>query len=169
MSRRAKDVKRSTTFRGLPISIEIEVGETRSGVGLEGEKWSKTYDVAYGEVDKTLAPTDGDPVDVYLGPLAGDANRATPGLEARADLVFVVHQLRKDGSPDEDKVMLGFWDAMDAALAYRRHGPPWGFGTMDVMTWDQFVHGYLAANRAPEVGPETAGGREALGAARYGS
>lgn len=161
MSAREKTVKRRVSFLGLPVNIEIEAGETRSGIGDEGEKWEKTYAVPYGEIDKTIAPTDGDPVDVYLGP------HDIP--EAK---VYVVHQLRKDGSPDEDKVMLGFASGPIAKLGYELHGPPWGFGSMDEMTLDQFVHGYLAANRAPALrGPlhNTAAARQALGQERYGS
>lgn len=160
MSAREKMVKRRTSFLGLPVNIEIEAGETRSGIGDEGEKWEKTYAVPYGEIDKTIAPTDGDPVDVYLG------------AEDAAAKVYVVHQLRKDRSADEDKVMLGFPGPAVARAAYELHGPPWGFGSMDEMTLDQFVHGYLAANRAPALrGPlhNTAAARQALGQERYGS
>lgn len=161
--------KRRADFLGLPLLIEIEVGDVIKGTGDEGEKWEKTYDCAYGEIDTTLAPTDGDPVDVYLGPIADAAPEASRALESLT-MVYVVHQLRKDGTPDEDKVMLGFPHAPAAADAYRRHGPPWGFGGMDTMTLDQFVHGYLAANRAPAAtAPHTAAARQALGQSRYGS
>lgn len=155
-----REVQRQADFLGLPINIEIEAGDTKSGIGDEGEAWEKTYDVPYGEIDGTLALSDGDPVDVYLGSFA------TP--EAR---VYVVHQQRKSGEFDEDKVMLGFRDAMEAMHAYQRHGPPWGFGSMDDMTLDEFVNGYLASNRPlpAAVHPNTAGDREALGSARYGS
>lgn len=161
MSAREKEVKRRTSFLGLPINVEIEAGETRGGVGEEGEKWEKTYAIPYGEIDKTLALTDGDPVDVYLGP-----------LEMPEADVYVVHQLRKDGSPDEDKVMIGFISASEAADAYRLHGPPWGFGSMDCMTLDAFVTGYLASNRAPaqaQLHNTTAAAREAAGKVRYGT
>lgn len=152
-----KEHKRRTAFLGLELLIEIEKGERVSGTGDEGERWEKVYAVPYGEVARTKGD-DGDPVDVYLGPFD------TPKVP-----VFVVHQLRKDGTPDEDKVMLGFPGAAEARDAYELHGPPWGFGSMDQMTWDQFVHGYLAACRA--AGPQlydSAAAREARGHARYG-
>lgn len=126
---------RTVNFQGLPIKIEIDKGDTRSGVGEGGEEWEKTYTVPYGEIPQSRALSDGDPVDVYIGP-----NPSAP-------LVYVVHQLRRDGSYDEDKCMLGFSSAGEAVLAYKQHGPPWGFGTMDILTFDQFRHGYLASNR----------------------
>lgn len=126
---------RAADFRGLPLNIEIEAGQTKSGVGEDGRPWSKTYSVPYGEVRKTMALSDGDPVDVYVGP-AWDA-----------PMVYVVHQLRRDGKYDESKVMLGFSSQGEAIAAYKKHGPSWGFGSCDIMTFDQFRHGYLASNR----------------------
>jgi hypothetical protein len=128
-------LNRAASFRGLPVRVEIEVGERRSGVSEGGTPWSRVYSVPYGEVSGTRALSDGDPVDCYLGP------------SADADVVYVVHQLRRDGSYDEDKCMLGFPSEADAVLAYRQHGPEWGLGSIDRMTFDQFKHGYLASNR----------------------
>lgn len=126
---------RTVTFNGLPIKIEIEAGDVRSGVGEDGRPWSHEYAVPYGEISSSRALSDSDGVDVYLG----------PGPET--SMVYVVHQLRRDGSYDEDKCMLGFPSSGEAVLAYKRHAPTWGFGTMDTLTWDQFLHGYLASNR----------------------
>lgn len=126
---------RTANFRGLPIKVEIEKGDVRSGLDERGDAWSHEYKYPYGEVKGTRALSDGDPVDVYLGP------------DAAQDTVYVVHQLRRNGDYDEDKVMLGFPSEGDAVLAYKQHGPPWGFGSLDRLTWDQFLHGYLASNR----------------------
>lgn len=131
----ARPRPRAVQFQGLPISVEIEPGQTRSGVEEGGAPWSKTYKYPYGEVRGTRALSDGDPVDVYLGP---DPLQRT---------VYVVHQLRRDGSYDEDKVMLGFPSEGEAVACYKSHGPSWGFGSLDRMTVDQFRHGYLASNR----------------------
>lgn len=153
-----RQAKRRAAFLGVPLLIEIERGDTVSGTGDEGERWEKTYLVPYGEVERTEGE-DGDAVDVYVGP-----------FEDPRCPVFVVHQLRKDGTPDEDKVMLGFPGRAEARDAYELHGPPWGFGSMDEMTIDQFKHGYLAACRAPA--PQlynSAAAREAAGKARYGT
>lgn len=132
---RYSNAKRTVVFQGLPIRIEIEVGDTKSGTDEAGRPWSHIYKVPYGEIPSSHALSDGDPVDVYVGP------------NPLAGLVYVVHQNRMDGSHDEDKVLLGFNSAGDAVLAYKQHGPDFGFGAMDVMTFDQFKHGYLAANR----------------------
>lgn len=152
-------VKRRMTFLGLPINIEIDRGDVKKGIDENGQQWEREYSIPYGEINRTRAPTDGDPVDVYMGP-----------FEADNAMVYVVHQLKRDRMYDEDKVMLGFLTPDAAADAYRAHGPSWGFGSMDMMTWDQFVHGYLAANRAYEHlnGPMTTGARAALGNERYG-
>lgn len=158
-----RPTKRETTFAGLPINVEIERGDTKSGVDESGQPWEHTYQHPYGEIQRTEGE-DGDPVDVYLGP-------ETTGRGA-GELceVFVVHQLRMDGTYDEDKVLLGFESAEAAEEAYRTHGPPHGFGSMDRMTLDQFKNGYLAATRA--LGPETHDSqdeRQNAGAERYGS
>ncbi len=126
---------RTATYQGLPISIEIDVDQTKSGIGEDGKKWEKTYSVPYGEIPSSRALSDGDGVDVYVG------------RNPLATMVYVVHQLKRNGEYDEDKCMLGFSSAGEAIYAYKQHGPPWGFGSMDTMTFDQFRHGYLASNR----------------------
>jgi hypothetical protein len=130
---------RTMKFRGLPINIEIDAGMTAEGVDPNGKPWQKNYLAPYGEIDKTIAQSDGDPVDVYIGPFE------------KAEHVYVVHQLKKDGTYDEDKVMLGFPGAAEARDCYEIHGPSWGFGSMEKLTWDQFVNGYLASNRDPKL------------------
>ena len=130
-----RPVKRAVDWQGLPLSIEIEVGDTKSGVDERGQPWSHEYQVPYGEIPSSRTLADGDGVDVYLG------------NSPSATLVYVIHQCKMDGSYDEDKVMLSFPSEESAIWAYRVHGPPYGFGSMDTMTVDQFKHGYLAANR----------------------
>lgn len=126
---------RTVSFQGLPVKIEIEVGETRSGTGEDGRPWEKTYEIPYGEIPQSRTLADGDGVDIYLGP------------DPLAPMIYVVHQLRRDGSYDEDKCLLGFRSIGEAIQAYKSHGPSWGFGSVDTMTVDQFKHGYLASNR----------------------
>lgn len=153
-----RPTKRRIDFLGLPIAVEIEVGEDKRGHDSQGREWSHTYAYPYGEIEQTLG-ADGDCVDVYLGDIE----------DAQAP-VFVVHQLNRDGTPDEDKVMLGFPNPFAAQLAYREHGPDWGFGSMDTMTLDEFKHGYLAAARLPQTRLyDTAAARDSAGRSRYGS
>lgn len=127
---------RAVKFHGITISIEFDKGDTKRGVGDYGEVWENTYEVPYGEIPGSRTLADGEGVDIYI---------REEGIDA--PMVFVVHQLTRFGKFDEDKVMLGF-DDMDAAVrAYKKHGPPWGFGSVDSMTVDEFLHGYLASNR----------------------
>lgn len=126
---------RRASFRGLPINVEIEAGQVKSGVDELGNAWSHEYRVPYGEVANTHALSDGDPVDVYLGP------------DEDAPSVYVVHQLKRDGSYDEDKVFLGFGSKSQVKRAYALHGPDFGLGSVDEMTFDEFSNGYLASNR----------------------
>lgn len=132
----ARDVRRYTAFQGIPIAVEIEAGEHYVGDG-----WEQTYEIPYGEIPDSVALSDGDGVDVYLGP------------NPAGDTVYVVHQNRRDGTYDEDKVMFGFDSERDAVRAYLRHGPEWGFGSVDSMTVSEFKNGYLASNRAEMARP----------------
>ena len=131
----SRPTKRVAQWQGVPVHVEIEVGDIKSGIDESGNKWSHEYKFPYGELPHSHAISDGDPVDCYLGP------------NPSSNTVFVVHQLRKNGDFDEDKCMLGFLTAGEAIHAYKSHGPSFGFGSMDTMTADQFRHGYLAANR----------------------
>lgn len=130
-----RPVLRTVNFHGLPISIEIDKGDTKSGTDANGEKWSKTYYVPYGEIPSTRSLADGDGVDIYLA-----------GLNPNA-LVYIVHQRKYTGEYDESKVILGASSAAEAEKIYRDHGPSWGWMGMETMSWDNFERGYLAANR----------------------
>lgn len=109
-------------FRGLPILIETDAGEVRSGKG-----WTCTLRYPYGEILGTLG-VDGDPLDVVIGP-----NEQAPN-------VYVVHlhalgEVREwpggscpvCGEPpegclhalDEDKCFLGFQNEEDVRAVFR--------------------------------------------------
>lgn len=130
---------RRTYFKGLPVDVELDIGMTASGRDRDGLPWSVTYKHPYGEVPSTLGK-DGDPVDVYLGP--GDS-----------EMVYIVHQVKQNGKFDEDKVFLGFESPVEATKCYFEHGPKWGFGSVETMTFDQFLNGYLVSNRRGGCGP----------------
>ncbi len=131
----SRPTKRRVDFRGLPINIELEVGDTKSGTDAGGQPWSVTYKYPYGEIARTDG-ADGDPVDCYLGPVP------------EMDQVTIVHQMHQDLGGDgrlydEDKVFLGF-GTIDAAIdAYFSHGPSWGMGGATVMTFDEFKNDWL--------------------------
>lgn len=98
-----------TTFQGLNIAIENRKGSVREGVDSDGKPWKTTFKHPYGYIKKTEGK-DGEEIDVYVGP-SPDAPDA-----------FVVHQRKlKDGTHDEDKVMLGWKSEDDAREAYLDH------------------------------------------------
>jgi hypothetical protein len=130
---------RRTSFKGLPIDVELDIGMMANGVDKDGVPWCVTYTHPYGEIPMSLG-SDGDPVDVYIGP--GDS-----------ELVYIVHQVKQNGKFDEDKVFLGFNSPVEATQCYFEHGPKWGFGSIETMTFDQFLNGYLVSNRRGGFGP----------------
>lgn len=92
---------RHAQFAGFPIVIENPVGSVRSGDG-----WSVTMKHPYGFISRTEG-TDGDEVDVFLGP------------NERASKAYVIHTRNTETHEfDEDKVMLGFNGADDAIAAF---------------------------------------------------
>jgi hypothetical protein len=118
-----------TDFQGLPISIENKKGSVRKWHDPFAKRDGETkmhYD--YGYIRGTLG-TDGDHVDVYLGPVA------------EAKTVYVVHQRRAPEFKrfDEDKVMLGFASAKEAKQAYlRQYDNPRFFGNMTALPMETF-------------------------------
>lgn len=97
-------------IHGLNITIETAKGQVRSKIGKDGKRWSRTMKHAYGRIRRTEA-ADGDHVDVFIGD--------HPNTEA----VYVIDQLKADGSFDESKAMLGFLSADDAKEGYLKHYP----------------------------------------------
>ena len=96
------------SFQGLPISIENRKGETRSGTGPDGRKWSVKLPYDYGYIKRTEG-ADGDHVDVCIGP------------DHQSDHVFIVDQQdHHTGKFDEHKVLLGYRTKSEAEHAY--HG-----------------------------------------------
>jgi len=98
-------------FAGLPIAVENPRGSTRTWVDEDGNTTGSTlmhHD--YGFIEGHVG-TDGDELDVYVGPNEG------------ATHVYVVHQLRAPAfeKHDEDKVMLGFPGEREARAAYAAH------------------------------------------------
>lgn len=122
--------KRKMAWRGLTISIENEPGSIRKGNG-----WKTKMLFAYGYINSTEG-SDGDQVDVYVGP------------DEAADTVYVVHQ-RKYGDwerYDEDKCMLNFASEADARTAYLKHyDDPRFLGQITAMPVDEFVEKAKAA------------------------
>ncbi|MBO5030262.1 MAG: N-6 DNA methylase [Muribaculaceae bacterium] len=112
---------------GYDISIENVKGSVRRGTGADGKPWETTMRNDYGYIRGTEG-VDGDHIDVFLSdtPEEGD--------------VFVVDQVREDGSFDEHKVMYGFPDEKAAREAYlSNYEPGWsGLGAITHVSKDEF-------------------------------
>lgn len=103
-----KGVRRYMDFQGIRIAIENPAGSVRHWE-QEGERGVTTMLVAYGYVVDTIgADTDG--IDVFVGPVADAA------------MAYVIHQQNpRNGTYDEDKVMLGFRNEREALTTYQLH------------------------------------------------
>jgi len=98
-----------TEVQGIPIAIENRKGSVRTGTDSDGNEWRTKMKHPYGYI-KGSKGVDGEPVDVYVGP------------DKEAPEAFVVHQHKDDGKGyDEDKVMLGFPNKVEAKKAYLAH------------------------------------------------
>lgn len=102
-------------YQGIPVLVEHQKGETRSGVSPDGTSWSTTMQVPYGFIPETIS-TDGEEIDVYVG------------ADPNAPYAYIVHQITKEGAHDELKLMFGFEDPGEAVRCYLAHVPAWAFG-----------------------------------------
>jgi len=112
-------------FKGLTINVENPKGTWRVGKG-----WKTLMKNDYGEIADSYG-SDGDPIDVYIGP------------KESSDKVFIIHQNHVSGPKkdqyDEDKIMLGFVDSDSAKKAYLSHyDNPDFLRSITEMTFDQF-------------------------------
>lgn len=142
---------------GFEISVENAKGSVRRWYDPHGkEKGHTKMHFDYGYIRGTKG-TDGDHVDVYVGP------------NPESDRVFIVNQMKKppvdtDGAWtrfDEQKVMLAFKDAAAAKAAYlKQYDDPRFFGGMKEMSVDDFKtkvmarenHGKKIAQDAARLG-----------------
>ncbi len=128
-----------TTFQGLEISIENRKGSVRKWFDPHGKEVGRTTMAAdYGYIRGTLG-TDGDHVDVYIGPNPNAAN------------AYIVDQMKKihdsprgDGKKwdrfDEQKAMLGWNTAAEAKAAYmKQYDDPRFFGSIREMPMSEFI------------------------------
>jgi inorganic pyrophosphatase len=113
-------IKKKIEVSGVPVWVEWKKGETRQYKDGKGTvKYKRDMEADYGYIPDTL-DADGEELDVYVGP------------DTSSKKAFVVDQLKKDGSFDEHKVMLGFASKEDAKASYVHHmgGTPERFGGM---------------------------------------
>ncbi len=114
---------------GFNISIENPKGSIRSGKDASGKEWSVTMQNTYGYIRGTEG-VDGDHIDVFLSDNMDDWNGT----------VYVIDQVKADGSFDEHKVMYGFNSAEEAAAAYNsNYSEGWqGLGTITGVSKEEF-------------------------------
>lgn len=122
-------VKQRLDLFGFQISIENPKGSKRTWHDPHSGESGTTYmHHAYGYIRRTEG-TDGDHVDVYVGP-----NHASTR-------VFIVNQMKKPDFKefDEQKVMLGWDRPEDAKDAYlKQYNNPKFFGSMKEMALEEF-------------------------------
>ncbi len=112
---------------GFDITIETPKGGVRRGVAADGKEWSIEMQHDYGYIRGTKGK-DGDHIDVFLSESPEEGT------------VFVVDQVKEDGSFDEHKVMYGFSDLEDAKAAYlSNYSDGWkGLGNITEVSKDDF-------------------------------
>lgn len=136
---KARKLARRMTFGGLSISVETDKGQKRHWHDPHsGESGSTSMQHPYGYIRGSMG-TDGDHVDVYVGPHE-DATHA-----------YVIDQMKKPDFKefDEQKVMLGFKSASAAKKAYLAHyNDPRFFGSMKAIPFAEFATKVLATKDA---------------------
>jgi len=118
--------KGATRLHGMPITIETPMFQPRRGK-TDGKPWSVLCMAHYGYINGTVG-ADGDAVDVFVGPVPESLR------------VFVVNQVKRDGTFDEHKVLLGFADEQSARDAYMNsYEKGWtGLGSLTPCSIKQF-------------------------------
>lgn len=95
-------------YKGIPIVIEYEAGETRPDLDSSTPRgeWTVGPNWDYGYILETASNEVGDELDCYLGKFENDE-------------VYLAYVKRPDGGFDEVKVMIGFIDQGDAKKALK--------------------------------------------------
>ena len=119
--------KPEVEWNGLPIKVENLANSTRKGIGADGKPFERTMTADYGYFPGTKS-TDGEGVDVLMG------------TDHEAPNAFVIDQLKKDGSFDEPKVVVGVRTDEEARALYHEQYPAnWkGFGGITQMSQGAF-------------------------------
>ena len=117
----------SYELNGFKLKIAFPKGSERAGTSPDGEMWKRTMTADYGDIEG-IRGADGDKMDVFVGPRR-DTNK-----------IFVVDQVKEDGSFDEHKVVMGAASEDQARQVYLSNYPQgWnGLGAITAMTPEQF-------------------------------
>lgn len=114
-------------FQGLDIVIEVEKGESDEP---EEGNWNfpmsgMTRYLPYGYIKRTMG-NDEEEIDVFIGP------------DETSDKVFIFHLMKPEGAFDEQKVLLGFNSAEEAAKFVSYQYPATAEPVLLVMTMEDF-------------------------------
>lgn len=123
-------VKKFIHVQGIPIMLEWLKGQTRK----YKSGYAKLMKADYGYIPKTM-DSDGEQLDVYVGP------------KKDSELVFIINQLKDDGSHDERKVMIGYQDEEAAKKSYLDHMPKNRLGSISRSTIAIFKKNHLVDAR----------------------
>ena len=112
---------------GYDVTIENPKGSVRRGTDASGKQWQQEMHNTYGYIRGTEG-VDGDHIDIFLSDDPANGN------------VFVIDQVKADGTFDEHKVMYGFASAEEARDNYlANYSEGWtGLGTISEVTKDEF-------------------------------
>jgi Inorganic Pyrophosphatase/Putative phage serine protease XkdF len=128
---------------GLTIVIENPRGSVRSGTDKDGKAWSNLLNLHYGFISRTESG-DGEPLDCFLGDYH------------QSEKVYVVDQVREDGSFDEHKAMLYFSSMAGAEAGYLSCYPAgWqGIGAITELDWESFKRWCKSGDCTKPLSPE---------------
>ncbi len=123
---------------GFDITIETPKGVERKGVDEKGNPWSVIMNNTYGYIRGTEG-VDGDHIDMFL----------SDNLDNWNGNVYVIDQIKPDGSFDEHKVMYGFDAIEDAQAAYlSNYSEGWkGLGSISGTTKEEFKKWIASSHR----------------------
>lgn len=119
------------TIGGIAITIESKRGQIRRGIDADGNEWSNELQDDYGHFDNTLG-ADGDEIDVFICSDGDNKIESSP--------VFILKQNNKDGSFDEDKIILNTPTLQKAKEVYYRN---YSAGYKNSGEWYQIEFGKL--------------------------
>ena len=136
----ARELQGRLDFQGLPISVENRMGSIRQWKDPhDGSEGMTRVQRPYGYIRGTIG-TDGDAVDVYVGP------------HREAKTAYIVNQMAPPEFTefDEQKVMLGFRSQAEAKTFYRKHYDNPGFlGSIFAIPMVDFIQAVTKANGKP--------------------
>lgn len=130
-------VQKTRQIRGVTCKIEWPKGTKRKYMDKKDPKkvnYEKLMKADYGYIPGTK-DADGEQLDVYVGP------------DLKSDKVFVIRQLKDDGSFDENKVMMGYDSLEDAKKSYLDHMPPKRLGKVTETTVEKFKAEHLIESK----------------------